>query len=76
MLAYNIQTSGNCPEESIQHSEHGKSLKSRITKTIIHAYDILYRFSVACLKQNKNMSKVDNVANNTTKGVVELCSMV
>jgi hypothetical protein len=27
--AYKIQTQGNYPEESIQHSEHGKSLKSR-----------------------------------------------
>jgi len=30
ILVYKIQTSGNYPEESIQHSEHGKSLKSRI----------------------------------------------
>jgi hypothetical protein len=28
MLAYKIQTPGNYPEENIQHSEHGKSLKS------------------------------------------------
>ena len=28
-LAYKIQTLGNYPEESIQHSEHDKSLKSR-----------------------------------------------
>jgi len=27
--AYKIQTPGNYPEESIQHSEHGESLKSR-----------------------------------------------
>jgi hypothetical protein len=27
---YIIQTLGNYPEESIQHSEHGESLKSRI----------------------------------------------
>jgi hypothetical protein len=27
--AYKIQTSGNYPEESIQHSEHGESFKSR-----------------------------------------------
>jgi hypothetical protein len=26
-LAYKIQTPGNYPEESIQHSEHGESLK-------------------------------------------------
>jgi len=29
--AYKIQTPGNYPEESIQHSEHGESLKSRIS---------------------------------------------
>jgi hypothetical protein len=28
--AYKIQTSGNYPEESIQHLKHGKSLKSKI----------------------------------------------
>ena len=27
--AYTIETLGNYPEESIQHSEHGESLKSR-----------------------------------------------
>jgi hypothetical protein len=29
---YKIQTPGNYPEENIQHSEHGESLKSRIIK--------------------------------------------
>ena len=28
--AYKIQTPGYYPEESIQHSEHGESLKSRM----------------------------------------------
>jgi len=28
--AHKTQTPGNYPEESIQHSEHGESLKSRI----------------------------------------------
>jgi hypothetical protein len=28
--AYKIQTLGNYPEENIQHTEHGESLKSRI----------------------------------------------
>jgi len=28
--AYKIQTPGNYSEESIQHSEHGESLKSRL----------------------------------------------
>jgi hypothetical protein len=33
--ANKIQTPGNYPEESIQHSEHGKSLKSRKLKTCL-----------------------------------------
>jgi len=33
MLAHKIQTLGNYPEESVQHSEHSKHLKSRnVTK--------------------------------------------
>jgi hypothetical protein len=28
--AYKIQTPGNYPEENIQHTEHGESLKSRV----------------------------------------------
>jgi hypothetical protein len=30
--AYKIQTPGNYPDENIQHTEHGESLKSRIVK--------------------------------------------
>jgi hypothetical protein len=30
MSAYKLQMPANHPEESIQHSEHGKSLKSRL----------------------------------------------
>jgi hypothetical protein len=30
MSAYKFQMPGNYPEESLQHSEHGKSLESRI----------------------------------------------
>jgi len=36
--AYKIQTPGNYPEESIKHSEHGESLKSRtynLLRTVI-----------------------------------------
>jgi len=36
--AYKIQTPGNYPEENIQHTEHGESLKSRI----LYAYYIEY----------------------------------
>jgi len=32
ILAYKIQTPGNYPEESTQHSEHGESLNSRSGK--------------------------------------------
>jgi len=34
MSAYKIQMPGNYPEESTQHSEHGKSLKSRKTRFV------------------------------------------
>ena len=30
-----IQTPGNCPEENIQHTEHGKSLKSKIFPNLL-----------------------------------------
>ena len=40
---YKIQTPGNYPEESVQYSEHGESLKSRILhihgeEVILHTY--------------------------------------
>jgi hypothetical protein len=35
MLAYKIQTPGNYPEESTQHSEQGESLKSRFILFLI-----------------------------------------
>ena len=34
-LAYKLQKLGNYPEESIQHSKHGNSWKSRKNKKII-----------------------------------------
>ena len=40
--AYKIQTPENYPEESIKHSEHGQSLKSRIR--IINLYNKVRRF--------------------------------
>ena len=33
--AYKIQTPGNYPEENIQHTEHGESLKSRKQTTLL-----------------------------------------
>jgi len=41
MTAYKIQMPGNYPEESIQHSEHGESLKSRMKFDIWGFYEKL-----------------------------------
>jgi len=41
--AYEIQTPGNYPEESIQHSEHGESLKSSTVMSFmvkLHGYTV------------------------------------
>jgi hypothetical protein len=59
--AYKIQTTGNYPEESIQYSKHGKSLKLRIkyicfmTGTAIEAIYITasssrFKFIILCLQ--------------------------
>jgi len=40
MLAYKIQTPGNYPEDSIQHREHGESLKSKITYLLCDISDL------------------------------------
>jgi hypothetical protein len=34
--AYKIQTPGNHPEENMQHTEHGESLKSKKVKICVH----------------------------------------
>jgi len=44
MSAYKIQTPGNYPEESIQHSEHGESLKSRMS---VQVSQITYLYTSA-----------------------------
>jgi hypothetical protein len=44
MLAYKIQTPGNYPEESIQHSKHGKSLKSRIMRCVCGGLSFLFLY--------------------------------
>jgi hypothetical protein len=41
MSAYKIQMPGNYPEESIQHSEHGKSLKSIISSNLTSSVEII-----------------------------------
>jgi len=39
--AYKIQTQGNYPEENIQHSEHGESLKSSSQQNVHDIYLML-----------------------------------
>jgi hypothetical protein len=57
--AYKIQTQRNYPEESIQHSEHGKSLKSRIFSFIVSADcgKTLYSSKEHCLSLQSAPSK-------------------
>ena len=40
---YKIQTPGNYPEESIQHLEHGESLKSRIEWYFLPTFGTTYQ---------------------------------
>jgi len=44
--AYKIQTPGNDPEESIQYSEHGESLKSRMIIFVIIILITMKAFSI------------------------------
>jgi hypothetical protein len=44
--AYKIQMQGNYPEESMQHSEHGESLKSRILLTVAISFDNRMRLDI------------------------------
>ena len=39
--AYKLQTPENYPEESVQHSEHSESLKSRII-ILVHISDLTF----------------------------------
>jgi accessory gene regulator protein AgrB len=39
--AFKLQTPGNYPKESVQHIEHGESLKSRSIKTCVTLAGIL-----------------------------------
>jgi hypothetical protein len=44
--AYNIQTPLNYPEENLQHTEHGESLKSRFGLFYALKYSLLEKISV------------------------------
>jgi hypothetical protein len=43
-LAYKIQTLGNYPEENIQHTEHGESLKSSTGEKILSSFLLKGRY--------------------------------
>jgi len=43
--SYKILTPGNYPEESIQHSEHGKSLKSRMWCLLLQMCAAVYKLT-------------------------------
>jgi hypothetical protein len=45
MSAYKIQTPGNHPEENIQHTEHGGSLKSKTTFIYFHNISFVTLFA-------------------------------
>jgi len=57
MSAYKIQTLGIYPEESIKHSEHGKSLKSKI--------DNNYQFLKGRCWGEQSIQKVKKNGNNS-----------
>ena len=51
MSVCKIQMPGNYPEESIQHSEHGESLKSRL-RTVCFTNYSLYLLQIYYYRQN------------------------
>jgi hypothetical protein len=68
--AYKIQTPrGNYPEENIQHSEHGESLKSRIVKSCFVLASILF---VYMLFPKKRSCKEENFLRYSNKIFLEL----
>ena len=58
-FAYTIQTPENYPEESIQHSEHGKSLKWRICTVVFRILNCVRSqgFNQACAYPQKERRK-------------------
>jgi hypothetical protein len=59
--AYKIQTPGNYPEENIQHTEHGESLKSRINvlfKCQIKIHNLMYRLNITQIHKNSNIQSL------------------
>jgi hypothetical protein len=58
MLADKIQTPGNYPEASIQHTEHSKSLKSRMIPYVSTIEDESAAFFQNNGKQSNTMSYI------------------
>jgi len=58
-LAYKIQMPGNYPEESIQHSEHSESLKSRICTVVFRILNCVgsQGFNQACAYPQRERRK-------------------
>jgi hypothetical protein len=55
-LAFKLQTPGNHPEESIQHSEHGESLKSRMW-VLLEGWRMIHKLTaVFCHLQALNIN--------------------
>jgi hypothetical protein len=57
--AHKIQTPGNYPEENIQHSEHGESLKSRKINTfqinaLIQLFFVFCLFRTSCVHHQED----------------------
>jgi hypothetical protein len=52
--AYKIQTPGNSPEESIQHSEQGESLKTRIICVTAKKNPSFLTAKILCFNIKKN----------------------
>ena len=57
--AYKIQTPGNYPKESIQHREHGESLKLRIQRAFLNKVCVRSR---VCACSVRDMGKCVDTA--------------
>jgi hypothetical protein len=79
-LEYNIQTPGNYPEESIEQSEHGESLKSRIVSIYLvlvqkneivrfHVHPIKNKFQLLQLNFSHSMAMTVNMRNISYKNL-------
>jgi hypothetical protein len=66
--AYKIQMPGNHPEENIQHTEHGESLKSKmiiVTMPLLLQYHLLTKHDPRCARLVSSMSRDDELPPHT-----------